>query len=320
MSDLLDWYSVKLLVAEQRALSRDALHILFGVAGQISVALVIRRSLAHPVPSRSTGVDIADTAALARAVADAEPDILFHLAAQTHPQAEPRELQISNVAGTRNVVQAAGALARKPRILVASSSAVYGGGPVPGPPISEEAPPAPNGPYAISKARQESIAEELGRELGVEVIRARAFNQTGPGEKDSFVASSVARQIAEIEAGLRSPRIAIGRTDTIRDFSDVRDIVRGYWLAATKGESGEVYNLASGRGVSIQSIVDTLLSLSSAAIAVEEDPARMRPSDVPVQVGNPSRAERALGWKTEIPLERTLADLLQYWRNAVRRV
>jgi GDP-4-dehydro-6-deoxy-D-mannose reductase len=269
--------------------------------------------------SRSTGVDLTDVAALRRTVGDARPDIVFHLAAQTSGN-DAAQLNRSNVEGTRNLLEAAAALDSKPRILVASSSAVYGAGPAPGTPIAEDAPLAPGGAYAAAKAEQDRLADELGRELGLSVIRARAFNQTGPGEKDSFVASSVARQIAEIEAGLREPRIAIGRTDTIRDFSDVRDIARGYWLAATQGDPGEVYNLASGRGVSIQAILDTLLSLSPARVAVEEDPARMRPSDVPVQVGDPSKAERALGWKAEIPLERTLADLLQYWRDAVRRV
>lgn len=222
--------------------------------------------------------------------------------------------------GTRNLLEATAALGRKPRILVASSSAVYGNGQAEGVPIDENAPLAPNGTYAAAKAEQDTLSERLGRELALDVVRVRAFNHTGPGEKDSFVASSVARQIAEIEAGLRRPCIAIGRTDTTRDFCDVRDIVRGYWLAATKGQSGEVYNLASGRGVSIQAIVDTLLSLSPATIAVGQDPARMRPAEVPVQVGDPSKAERTLGWKAEIPLERTLADLLQYWRDVVGRV
>jgi GDP-4-dehydro-6-deoxy-D-mannose reductase len=269
--------------------------------------------------SRSTGVDLANVAALRRTVGYARPDLVFHLAAQTSGNDEA-QLRRSNVEGTRNLLEAAAALDNRPRILVASSSAVYGGGPAPGAPIPEDAPLAPGGAYATAKAEQDRLAEQLGGELGLPVIRARAFNQTGPGEKDSFVASSVARQIAEIEAGRRAPRIAIGRTDTLRDFSDVRDIVRGYWVAATRGEAGEAYNLCSGRAVSIQWIVDTLLSLSSATIAVEQDPDRMRPSDVPVQVGDPSKAKRELGWETEIPFERTLADLLVYWRHAVRRV
>lgn len=270
--------------------------------------------------SRRLGVDIANMESLGPAVVAARPDVIFHLAAETASDAGIMELHFCNIAGTRNVCQAAAALARKPCILLASSSAVYGSGPLPGAPIAEEAPLAPNGPYAASKAEQERIVEQLGGELGLEIVRARAFNQTGPGERPTFVASSVARQIAEIEAGLREPRIAIGRTDTIRDFSDVRDIVRGYWLAALEGEPGEAYNLCTGRGVSVQAILDTLLSLTDARVAVEQDPARMRPSDVPVQIGDPSKVKRDLGWEAAIPLERTLGDLLQGWRDAVRRV
>jgi GDP-4-dehydro-6-deoxy-D-mannose reductase len=269
--------------------------------------------------SRSEGVDLGNVAVVKRTIGYARPDIIFHLAAQTSGTDEA-QLRRSNVEGTRNVFEAAASLERRPRILLAGSSAVYGRGPADGLPIPEEAELAPGGAYAESKAEQDRLAARLGRDLGLEVIRARAFNQTGPGERDAFVASSIARQIAEIEAAGRAPRIAIGRTDTVRDFSDVRDIVRGYWLAATKGVSGEVYNLCSGRGVSIQSILDTLLSLSPATIAVEQDAQRMRPSDVPVQVGDPSRAKRELGWEAQIPLERTLLDLLQYWRDAVRRV
>ncbi len=291
-----------------------------GFAGTHLAALARAEGAEVSGLSRSTGVDIADGGATARALADARPDIVFHLAAETGPQAGTMELYFSNIAGTRNVVQAAAALERKPRLLLASSSAVYGSGPSPGAPIPEEAPPAPNGNYAATKAEQERIAEELGREFGLDIVRARAFNQTGPGERPSFVASSIARQIAEIEAGQREPRIAIGRTDTLRDFSDVRDIVRGYWLAALNGAPGEAYNLCSGRAVSIQAILDTLLSLTDTDITVEQDPARMRPSDVPVQVGDPSKARRDLGWEARIPLETTLADLLQDWRDAVRRV
>lgn len=269
--------------------------------------------------SRGSGTDIADPAAVRLAVAEVRPDAIFHLAARTGG-ADDAELRRVNVDGTRHLIEAAASLAKTPRILVASSSGVYGGGPVAGAPITEEAPLAPAGAYAASKAEQDRLAGLLGRELGVPVIRARAFNQTGPGEGDAFVASGVARQIAEIEAGLRAPRIAVGRTDTIRDFSDVRDIVRGYWLAVTRGAAGEAYNLASGRGIAIGKLVETLLSLSDAEIAVEQDPARMRPADVPVQIGDASKARRELGWEAAIPLETTLADLLRYWRDAVRRV
>ena len=269
--------------------------------------------------SRSAGADVADADAVRRIVGETRPDIIFHLAAETGAADEP-QLHRSTVLGTRNVLEAAAALAQAPRLLVASSSAVYGRGPAGGAPIAEDAPLAPTGPYGAAKAEQDALAERLGKSLGLPVVRARAFNQTGPGERDSFVASSVARQIAEIEAGLRPPTIAVGRTDTLRDFSDVRDIVRGYWLAATRGRPGEAYNLASGRAVPIQAIVDGLVALSRVDVEVEQDPARMRPADVPIQVGDASKARRELGWEAAIPLDRTLADLLEHWRDALRRV
>ena len=167
--------------------------------------------------SRSTGVDLADAPALRQALGDARPDLVFHLAAETSGKDEA-QLHRSNVEGTRNLLEAAAALGTRPRILVAGSSAVYGGGPVPGAPIAEDAPLAPGGAYAAAKAEQDRLAERLGGTLRLPVIRTRAFNQTGPGEKDGFVASSVAPQIAEIEAGLRAHSLAIRRTHTIRDF------------------------------------------------------------------------------------------------------
>lgn len=295
-----------------------------GFAGSHLAALCRAEGMEVEGLSRSGGDgvhegDVADSEAVRRALGAARPDIVFHLAAEVGGADEAR-LHRTNVLGTRNLIEAAAALPLPPRVLVASSSAVYGAGPVPGAPIAEDAPIAPAGPYATSKAAQDALALRLGAELGVAVIVARAFNQTGPGESDRFVASSVARQIAEIEAGRRAPTIAIGRTDTRRDFCDVRDIARGYRLAGCNGRPGEAYNLASGRAVSIQAIVDGLLALAEVEIGVERDPARMRPADVPVQVGDASKARRELGWEAVIPLGTTLADLLDYWRDDVRRL
>lgn len=263
--------------------------------------------------------DLDDPDALRRILADARPEIVFHLAAETGG-ADSERLHRTNVIGTKHLIEAAAALPEPPRIVLASSSAVYGRGPADGSAITEGAPLAPLAPYGESKARQDSIAEALGRELGIDVVRVRAFNQTGPGESELFVAGSIARQIAEIEAGCRAPILSVGRTDTVRDFTDVRDVARGYLLAALHGRAGEAYNLASGSGVSIREIVDLLLA--SAAVAIEErhDPARMRASDVPVQVGDATKAKKELGWSTEIPLSTTLRDLLDYWRCNIPRV
>ena len=151
------------------------------------------------------------------------------------------------------------------------------------------------------------------------IVRARAFNHEGPRRGDVFVTSNFARQIAEIEAGGREPTILVGNLKAVRDYTDVRDIVRGYWLLLERGDPGQVYNLCSGRGWAIQEILDFLLGESiNTSIRVREDPARLRPSDVPVLIGDCSRLT-ALGWKPRIPFEQTLRDLLGYWRERARR-
>jgi GDP-4-dehydro-6-deoxy-D-mannose reductase len=147
-------------------------------------------------------------------------------------------------------------------------------------------------------------------------VRTRAFNHEGPRRGDVFVTSNFARQIAEIEAGKRQPIIHVGNLKARRDYTDVRDIVRGYWRLLEAGEAGEVYNLCSARAWAIQEVLDFLLAHSRVRnIVVKEDPARLRPSDVPVLLGDPAKIEKAVGWKPEIPFEQTLTDLLDYWRE-----
>jgi GDP-4-dehydro-6-deoxy-D-mannose reductase len=156
------------------------------------------------------------------------------------------------------------------------------------------------------------------KSYGMHIVRSRAFNHEGPRRGDVFVTSSFARQIAEIERGLREPVIAVGSLKTRRDYTDVRDVVRGYWLLLEKGEPGEVYNLCSGRAWVIQDILDFMLAEARVpGITVWEDPARLRPSDMPVLRGDASKAYAAVGWRPEIPFEQTLRDVLEYWRARV---
>ncbi len=154
------------------------------------------------------------------------------------------------------------------------------------------------------------------KSYGLPIVRSRAFNHEGPRRGDVFVTSNFARQVAEIEADLREPVINVGDLKPRRDFSDVRDIVRGYWLLLERGEPGEVYNLCSGKSWAVQDVLDFLLAQSRVkGIEVRTDPARLRPSDVMVLEGDPSKMERATGWKVQIPFEQTLKDLLNYWRQ-----
>ena len=156
------------------------------------------------------------------------------------------------------------------------------------------------------------------RSYGIYIIRTRAFNHTGPRRGQVFVTSNFARQVAMIEKGLQEPVVKVGNLEARRDYTDVRDIIRGYWLSLDGGcQPGEVYNICSGNSWKIQSVLDHLLSLSKVKVKVEVDPERLRPSDVPILVGDSTRFTEATGWKPEIPIEKTLEDLLNYWRERV---
>jgi len=203
-----------------------------------------------------------------------------------------------------------------PRFLVVGSSEEYGHVEDDELPIKETNPLRPLSPYAVSKVGQDLMGYQYWKSYGMLIIRSRAFNHEGPRRGDVFVTSNFARQVAEIEAGLRDPVILVGDLTPRRDYSDVRDIVRGYWTLLERGEPGEVYNLCSGRSWSIQQVLDFLLEQSRVRdIKVQTDPSRLRPSDVMVLEGDPSKVEKATGWKVEIPFERTLKDLLAYWRQ-----
>jgi GDP-4-dehydro-6-deoxy-D-mannose reductase len=175
----------------------------------------------------------------------------------------------------------------------------------------------PLSPYAVSKVAQDLMGFQYFQSYGLPIIRTRAFNHEGPRRGDVFVTSNFAKQVAEIEVGLRKPIIFVGDLKPRRDYSDVRDIVRGYWILLERGEPGEVYNLCSGRSWTIQQVLDFYLQEARIKdITVQTDPARMRPSDVMILEGDPSKIAK-LGWKVEIPFEQTLRDLLAYWRQRI---
>jgi len=184
-------------------------------------------------------------------------------------------------------------------------------------PITEDNPLRPLSPYAVSKVAQDTLAYQYFMSYGIRAIRTRAFNHTGPRRGDVFVTSNFARQIARIEAGAQEPVMRVGNLEARRDFTDVRDVVRAYWLSLEHCEPGEAYNIASGSAWTIQEILDLLLELSEADIDVKEDPARLRPYDVPLLLGDASKFRAATGWEPRIPFERTAADLLEYWRRRV---
>ena len=182
-------------------------------------------------------------------------------------------------------------------------------------PLREDTPLRPNSPYAVSKISQGYLGLQYALVHRVPVIRTRTFHHTGPGRGEIFAESSFARQIVEIELGRRDPVLAVGNLDAVRDFSDVRDVVRAYWALLDRGESGEVYNVCTGRGRRIRDLLEMLVKLSGARVDVRVDESRLRPSDIPVLVGDPTRLQKATGWEPRIALERTLKDLLFDWRD-----
>jgi len=267
--------------------------------------------------------DLRDLSSVRALLETANPTHVIHLAAQSFVGASwktPAETLTTNVISQVNLLEGLRGLKMAPRFLVVGSSEEYGLVGEHELPIRETHQLRPLSPYAVSKVAQDLMGYQYFKSYGLPIVRSRAFNHEGPRRGDVFVTSNFARQIAEIEAGLRDPIIYIGDLKPRRDYSDVRDIVRGYWALVEQGEPGEVYNLCSGRAWSIQEVLDFLLSLSTVTgITVKADPARFRPSDVMVLEGDPSKIEKATGWRAEIPFERTLSELLDYWRDHVRK-
>jgi GDP-4-dehydro-6-deoxy-D-mannose reductase len=264
--------------------------------------------------------DLRDASSVQNLVALADPDYIVHLAAQSYVQASwhtPAETINTNTISQVNLLETIRARGpRAPRFLVIGSSEEYGLVHEDELPIKETNPLRPLSPYAVSKVTQDLMGYQYFKSYGLPIVRTRAFNHEGARRGDVFVTSNFARQIAEIEAGRRPPEILVGNLKAVRDYSDVRDIVHGYWLLLERGEPGEVYNLCSGRGWAIQEILDFLLGESRVkGITVRQDPDRLRPSDVPVLVGDYGKANARVGWKPEIPFEQTLRDLLAYWRK-----
>lgn len=264
--------------------------------------------------------DIRDASSVYDLLAKVRPDRIFHLAAQSYVLVSwqaPTDTLTTNIIGQLNLFEAVRALGLKTRIQIAGSSEEYGLVAKKDLPIKETTPLNPLSPYAVSKVGQDLMAYQYYRSYNLFVVRTRAFNHTGPRRGDVFVESNFAKQLAQIESGKKEPVLYVGNLESIRDYTDVRDVVRAYWLSLEKCKAGEVYNIASGDGYRIKEVLRILLSFSSAKVKIEEDPSRMRPSDVPVLLGDSRRFRRVTGWKNEIPFEKTLQDLLNYWRDKI---
>lgn len=263
--------------------------------------------------------DLRDFCATQTLIDQARPDRIFHLAAQSFVPASwraPVETTQTNVVSQINLFEAVRARRLDPLIHIAGSSEEYGLVYEHECPIKETNPLRPLSPYAVSKVHQDYLGYQYFMSYGLRVVRTRAFNHTGPRRGEVFATSNFARQIAEIERGGRPPFLSVGNVEARRDFSDVRDVARGYWLALEKATPGEVYNLASGRAHSIAEVIRMLLRQAGleGEVQLVPDESRMRPSDVPLLLGDAGKLRDETGWATTTPFEQTLGDLLDYWR------
>ncbi len=272
---------------------------------------------AAPSDSRFVVCDLRDTPAVSSLIERTKPEMVIHLAGQSNVPAslhDPETTLATNILGTLHLLDACRMHAPQARLLIVSSSEVYGPTPPEAQPLREDRSLRPMNPYAVSKAAQEMLALQYAHSYDLDVVVARPFNHIGPGQTDRFVASDFARQIVAVERGERQV-IAVGNLDAARDFTDVRDVVRAYVLLLACGERGGIYNIGYGTAVTVGDLLDTLCRLARVAITIERDPDRMRPSDAPIMVADTSLLRQATGWQPEIALEQSLDEILAWWRG-----
>lgn len=263
--------------------------------------------------------DLRDSTSVTNCIEEVRPDKIFHLAAQSFVPTSwlaPSETLTTNLIGTLNIFEAvrkAGLMETK--IQIAGSSEEYGMVYEEEVPIKETNPLRPLSPYGVSKVAHDLLGYQYFMSYNMYIVRTRGFNHSGPRRGEVFVEANFAKQIAEIEKGFKKPVIYVGNLEAQRDFTDVRDMAKGYWLSLEKCDPGEVYNICSGKAYKIKEVLDILLSLSKVKVEVIQDPTRIRPSDVEILLGDHSKFTEKTGWQPTIPFEKTLEDILNYWRR-----
>ncbi len=264
--------------------------------------------------------DMRDLSSVKQIIEDTKPERIYHLAAQSFVPTSwtaPQETITSNIVGQLNILEAVRDLDLPIRMLVVGSSEEYGLVHENEVPITEDNPLRPLSPYGVSKVGQDLLGFQYFHSYGMHIIRTRAFNHTGPRRGEVFVTSNFCRQAVLIEKKLQEPKISVGNLEAKRDFTDVRDVVKAYHLALEKGEPGEVYNICSGRSWLIKELLDKIVEIAGIKIEITSDESRMRPSDVKILQGSHAKFTKKTGWQPEIPMEQTIKDLLDYWRERV---
>jgi len=289
----------------------------FGVARDIGHGLAHLTQKVEPVIK-----DLQDATVVETLLAQVQPDAIYHLAGQAFvPTAweDPWDTFENNVRPQLYILQAMIKLKSRARLLVVASNEVYGIVPPEQLPVKEDTLLRPDNPYGVSKVAQDTLALQYHLSHGIDVLRVRAFNHIGPRQSPFFVASSFAKQIAEIEAGLKEPALRVGNLEAQRDFTDVIDVMRGYALLVEHGRPGEAYNVGSGEAHSIQELLDILLSQTTATIKIQPDLTRMRPSDVPVIYADNTKLRKQTGWAPAYKFKDSLQRVLEYWRGEVKQ-
>jgi GDP-4-dehydro-6-deoxy-D-mannose reductase len=280
---------------------------------------------AYPQPPRPEEksifhLDLRSERDIFEAVRQAQPQWVFHLAAVSNvgtSWTKKRETLETNLMGTFHLFEALKKFAPEARVLFVSSSDIYGFSPgvKPAPSVfAEDAPFHLSSPYALTKFSGELMAGFYSQWEGLDIVIVRPFPHTGPGQSSDFVCSDWARQVIQIERGRQEPVIRVGNLEVQRDFTDVRDAVRAYILLLRKGRKGEVYNVCRGRGIVLREILEILISHASKDVRVEQDPEKLRKVDIPCLIGDNRKIKAETGWEPQVPLEKTLAELLDYWR------
>jgi len=261
-------------------------------------------------------IDLLDSQAVREYVAKLNPDVVFHLAAQANVGLSWKKPQLTyevNVLGTINLLEAVKELQKPCRVIITGSADQYGLTGLVKKPISETIELNPQNPYAASKKAVEEIADVYMKAYEMDIIKTRSFNHSGPGQGLGFLIPDLCNEIVNVERGL-SDCLKVGNLEAVRDFSDVRDVVRAYRLLAEKGRSGEVYNVGSGVGRKAQDILDILISMSSCEVKVKQDESRMRKSDTPILVCDRTKLHKHTGWVLLRSLDETIKDTLEYYR------
>ncbi|GIL15179.1 MAG: GDP-mannose 4,6-dehydratase [Chloroflexota bacterium] len=264
--------------------------------------------------------DLSDSRFTAELLAQVSPDHIYHLAAQAFVPVswqDPWATLENNIHAQTNLLHAAAQQKSNARILIVGSNEEYGRVTPADLPIDEDTPLRPDSPYGVSKITQDFLGLQYFLSHQLHIARVRPFNHIGPRQNDRFVASNFAKQVAEIEGGKRAPKLRVGNLDAQRDFTDVRDIARGYVLALERGRAGAVYNIGSGKPRAIREIVETYQQLARVPFAIEYDAERMRPSDTPVSYCDATRFKDATGWEPRFSFEQTLREILDYWRERI---